>query len=68
VARACTYGSDDIMIGDEQTIVIQDNDKGKRIDKSLSEFFQSVSRMQLKESSDGSLIFVNGIHVPAKYV
>jgi hypothetical protein len=24
--------------------------------------------MQLKESSDGSLIFVNGIHVPAKYV
>jgi hypothetical protein len=56
------------MIGDEQTIVIQDNNKRKRIDKSLNEFFQSVSRMQLKESSDGSLIFVNGIPVPAKYM
>ncbi|MDR1891300.1 MAG: RluA family pseudouridine synthase [Puniceicoccales bacterium] len=57
-----------MMIGDEQTIVVRESDRGKRIDKFLSEFFQSVSRTQLKKSFDGGLIFVNGIPVPAKYV
>ncbi|MDR2432163.1 MAG: RluA family pseudouridine synthase [Puniceicoccales bacterium] len=56
------------MVGDEQTIVVSDSDKGKRIDKFLSENFQGVSRTQLKKSFDRSLVFIKGVSVPAKYV
>ncbi|MDR2779440.1 MAG: RluA family pseudouridine synthase [Puniceicoccales bacterium] len=56
------------MIGEEQIIVVRENDRGKRIDKFLSELFQNVSRTQLKKSFDKGLILVNGIPMPAKYV
>ncbi|MDR2776750.1 MAG: RluA family pseudouridine synthase [Puniceicoccales bacterium] len=57
-----------MMVGDEQTIVVRDSDKGKRIDKFLSENFQDVSRTQLKKSFDRDLVFIGGIPMPAKYV
>ncbi|MDR0742567.1 MAG: RluA family pseudouridine synthase [Puniceicoccales bacterium] len=57
-----------MMVGDEQTIVVQDSDKGKRIDKFLSEIFQDVSRTQLKKSFDRDLVIVKGVPMPAKYV
>ncbi|MDR2602975.1 MAG: RluA family pseudouridine synthase [Puniceicoccales bacterium] len=56
------------MVGDEQTIVVSDNDKGKRIDKFLSEIFQGVSRTQLKKSFDKGFVLIGGIPMPAKYV
>ncbi|MDR1457611.1 MAG: RluA family pseudouridine synthase [Puniceicoccales bacterium] len=56
------------MVGDEQTIVVSDKDKGKRIDRFLSEIFQNVSRTQLKKSFDGGLVFIKGVSIPGKYV
>ncbi|MDR1232740.1 MAG: RluA family pseudouridine synthase [Puniceicoccales bacterium] len=57
-----------MMVGDEQTIVVQDSGKGKRIDKFLSENFQDVSRTQLKKSFDGGLVSIKGVPMPAKYI
>ncbi|MDR1528723.1 MAG: RluA family pseudouridine synthase [Puniceicoccales bacterium] len=56
------------MVGDEQTIVAQNSDKGKRIDKFLSEIFQDVSRTQLKKSFDEGLVLIKGVSMSAKYV